>query len=344
MSINSDSIQFFNVAQIEKSEKGLTLLRYPRSVEESLAVPEFDKDGKFTKIYTGHRVGAQFCIGIEVRFYSEGNEIEFTAFGEADFSAMVFIGDYQAGVFQSPAGKNTFRCNRPVNMMGVGEKSTNRFSVNTWRIAFLSDKPITLCDLEVEGGYSYPSEKPKKTMLVYGSSISRGCGSPFITVNYTGIAAEILGYDVKNKAIAGGCFCEKEVLKFLSDVQFDIGYFELGTNIADRPFDVIDERVGGFIDEMAKRFPKKRLYFMTPVKGLSDVSSTADRYEENFARSRRVIESHAKRYNNATILDGHELLDKDYYLTADILHPSAFGHIMMGVNLARMIMGSEQGN
>ena len=340
--MNRDSVKFFNVAQIEQTAEGLTLLRYPRKVEESLAVPEFDKNGNFTKIYTGHRVGAQFCVGIEVRFACEGNEIEFTVCGQEDFSAMVFIGDYQAGFFSSSAGKNTFKCKRPVSAMGVGEKSTNRFSMNTWRIAFFSEKPITLCDLKAEGGYSYPSEKPKKTMLVYGSSISRGCGSPFINLNYTGIAAEMLGYDVKNKAIAGGCFCEDEVIEFLCDEQFDIGYFELGTNMADRPLDVIEAKVGKFIDEMATRFPEKPLYFMTPVRGLSDISSTADRYEANFARSRKVIETHVKKYANATLLDGHKLADKDYYLTADILHPSVFGHVMMGVNLARMIKETEK--
>ena len=159
--MNLDSLKFFNVAQTEQTPDGITLLRYPRNVEESLAVPEFDENGNFTRIYTGHRVGAQFCIGIEVRFNCKGNEIEFTVCGQEDFSAMVFIGDYQAGYFQSTAGTKTFKCQRNANSIGVDEKSTNRFSMNTWRILFYSEKPVTLCDLKAEGGYSYPSEKPK---------------------------------------------------------------------------------------------------------------------------------------------------------------------------------------
>ena len=76
---------------------------------------------------------------------------------------------------------------------------------------------------------------------------------------------------------------------------------------------------------------------MTPITGLSDVSDMSEEYTEYFNNSKSVILAHAGKYKNTVILDGHELLDKHYYLTADILHPSAFGHIMMGMNLARMI-------
>jgi hypothetical protein len=127
------------------------------------------------------------------------------------------------------------------------------------------------------------------------------------------------------------------VLDFLLKEQFDCAYFELGTNIANRPIEIIEERVGGFIDQIAQAFPEKTLYFMTPIKGLSDVSETAEDYERYFENTKSVILAHAKKYKNAVVLDGHALLDKDYYLSADILHPSAFGHIMMGVNFARIL-------
>lgn len=76
---------------------------------------------------------------------------------------------------------------------------------------------------------------------------------------------------------------------------------------------------------------------MTPVRGLSDVSKTTEDYTEYYARSRGVIVSHAQRYANAILLDGHKLLDKAYYLSGDILHPSGFGHVMMGTNFAKML-------
>jgi hypothetical protein len=226
---------------------------------------------------------------------------------------------------------------RRKDSFGVKESSCNRYPMNLWRIVPESDEPITLCDFEAEGEYRKPTKKQAPCMLVYGSSISQGCGTPFVTMSYIDIAANLLGIEVKNKALAGGCFSEESVLEFLLKEEFDCAYFELGTNIANRPKELIEERVGRFIDTMAEAFPEKTLYFMTPITGLSDVSDMSEEYTEYFNNSKSVILAHAGKYKNAVILDGHELLDKHYYLTADILHPSAFGHIMMGMNLARMI-------
>ena len=126
-------------------------------------------------------------------------------------------------------------------------------------------------------------------------------------------------------------------MDYLCAQDFDAVYLEPGTNIADRPTEVVKERVGNLIDRFCTQFPKKTIFLMTPVRGLSDVSGTAADYRENFNRTRSVITEYAKKYANAVLLDGHKLLDKDYYLAADILHPSGFGHVQMGQNLAAML-------
>ena len=100
---------------------------------------------------------------------------------------------------------------------------------------------------------------------------------------------------------------------------------------------VIEERVGYLIDTFCEKFPDKKIFIMTPVRGLSDVSTTASDYKKNFEKSRKVIAEHAAKYPNTVLLDGHALLAKNYYLTADILHPSAFGHVCMGHCLAAML-------
>ena len=100
---------------------------------------------------------------------------------------------------------------------------------------------------------------------------------------------------------------------------------------------VIEERVGYLIDTFCEKFPDKKIFIMTPVRGLSDVSTTASDYKKNFEKSRKVITEHAAKYPNTVLLDGHALLAKNYYLTADILHPSAFGHVCMGHCLASML-------
>ena len=40
------------------------------------------------------------------------------------------------------------------------------------------------------------------------------------------VAGNVMGYQVKNKGIAGGCFCEKEVLEYLKGESFDVAYFD----------------------------------------------------------------------------------------------------------------------
>jgi hypothetical protein len=335
--MESTNFQFFGVSEIQKTEEGLTLLRYPEAVVSSLGVPVLDERGNWTQTYTGHKNSARVCIGIEVRFIYDGDTVCVTLKGTKPISVMVFAGDYQLGYYPLEPGRNSFKVVRHKNSYGVAQKSCNRYPMNLWRIVPESDEPITLCDVQMEGACYYPKDKQVPCMLVYGSSISQGCGTPFVTMNYIDIAANLLGIEIKNKALAGGCFSEKAVLDFLLKEEFDCAYFELGTNIANRPLNIIEDRVGHFIDTVSQAFPEKTLYFMTPITGLSDVSTNSEDYTEYFNNAKSVILAHARKYKNAVILDGHELLDKHYYLSADILHPSAFGHVMMGFNLARMI-------
>lgn len=341
--MNYQNLQLFGVAEIEETHNGIKFYRYPQKVIESLGVPEYDKNGNFIQNYKGHKLAANACVGMEIRFVYDGTCAQITFYCEKSATFMAFVGDYQIGYYMLSAGESTIEITRPNNSFGVKEGSCNRYSMNLWRIVPECDLPITLVRLTVnEGNYRLPKENERTTMLVYGSSISQGCGTPFATMNYLNIAANLLGWDIKNKAIAGGCFCETSVRDFLLNEAFDCAYFELGTNIANRPLQMIEERVGTFIATMATAFPQKTIYLMTPITGLSDVSITAEEYATYFANTKLVIEKYGKRYKNVVLLDGHALLDKDYYLSADILHPSAFGHVMMGINLAEMIKNSKK--
>ena len=335
------NLQLYGVAETQETEEGIKLLRYPENVVDDLMVPARDENGGWTQTYTNHQYTARVCIGMEIRCLYDGDRINVTLNGTKPITVFVFVGDYQVGYYKLGVGTNTVEAVRPKDSFGIKNTSCNRYPMNLWRIVPESDEPITLCDFQVNGEYRKPEEHYVPRMLVYGSSISQGCGTPFVTMNYVDIAANLLGIEVKNKAIAGGCFCENSVLEFLLKEEFDCAYFELGTNIANRPLELIEKRVGGFIDRVAEAFPDKPLYFMTPIKGLSDVSSISEAYQEYFENTRRVILTHARKYRNTVIFDGHRLLDKDYYLSADVLHPSAYGHVMMGVNLASMIKQSK---
>lgn len=330
-----NNFQFFNVGDVQEDGEGITLYRFPMGVINSLSVPEFDENGKFLQNYTKHSESAVVSIGIEIRFFCDLDEIFFELQSENPISVVIYSGDYQVAHYNKPAGRHEFKASRNNALKGV--KSTNRFPFDMWRIVPVSNTPITFYGIKSPAQIQPFKYEEKPTMLVYGSSISQGCGAPCGLFPYVDVAGNIIGYQVKNKAIAGGCFCEKEVLEYLKTQTFDIAYLELGTNIANRPIEVIEERVGGFIDDFCKSFPDKKLFFTTPVRGLSDISELSLDYNEYFANARNVITNTMKKYANAYLIDGHKLCAKDYYMSADLLHPSGFGHIMMGIYLAEKL-------
>ncbi len=330
-----NNLQLFNVAEIQETKEGVSLFRYPQKVVDALAVPEFDEQDNFVRMYSGHQVSARACVGIEIRFFCDSDEISFDLESESPISVSVYSGDYQVANFHMPTGRHKFTTKR--NAAVKGAREINRYSAEMWRILPISDTPVILHGVETQTPILPFVAPTAPTMLVYGSSISQGCGAPYCLFPYVEVAGSILGYQVKNKGVAGGCFCEKEVFEYLKSEDFDIAYFELGTNIANRPVEIIEERVGGFIDNFCKAFPNKKLFFVTPVKGFDDVSNQSIPYGRYFANTRKVITERTEKYHNTFLIDGHKLSEKAYDMSADVLHPSGLGHIMMGVRLAEFI-------
>ena len=333
--------ELFNVAEtIERADGFIVLRRYPESVVTRMSVPEFDERGNQIAEHIGHRTIARASVGVEVRFVSDSDRIGFTVDCEQSASVAVYSGDWQVAFYTTEGGKRDLQAARHGNMHGVSAQACNRFSPKLWRIAITAGAPVAIKVDPVDRRAPTAADLPAVTALAYGTSITQGVGTPLVGFGYIDVAARILGWQVKNKAIGGGCFCETAVQDYLCGEAFDVGYFELATNIANRPYDVIDARVGRLIDTVCRTFPDKKLYFMTPVKGMSDVSATAPDYRGYFANAKRIITEHTRPFANAVLLDGHVLVGKDYYLSHDILHPSAFGHVMMGAQLAEMIASS----
>ena len=79
------------------------------------------------------------------------------------------------------------------------------------------------------------------------------------------------------------------------------------------------------------------MFFATPYMYGADISKSAPNCSDDFAKPLKVLTEHAKKYPNAIIIDGNKLIDKKYYFSADLEHPSDFGHVMQGLNLAKII-------
>ncbi len=329
------NIEFFNIAEIKDGR----LSRFPFGVVDRMQVPVFGEDGKQTDIYTGHRGNALAMTGAELRFVAQARSAAVRLACDGPLRVTVYCGDFYLSSALYPAGEHRVSFERPAAADGVARERCGRFSPFVWRVCLDGICNVRFLGLDAEGEVRPPreNEAPRCKLLAYGSSITQGFVTPYARLNYISAAAEALGIDILNKGIAGGCFCEKETAEYLCGETFDAAYIEAGTNIADRPFDVIEERLGGLLDRLCGAFPDKKIFLATPFPAFSDVSASAPFYKENFAKTRKVISERAEKYPNAVLIDAHALADKDYYLSADILHPSDYGHVMIGLNLAKAL-------
>ncbi len=266
-------------------------------------------------------------FGTELRFVTDAKKVTLRFESKEVVLVTVYNGDYSFDYLVAGPGKTEWDLYWKERMDGVERKSEYRFSKYVWRIVMEGYGDVKLIGVEPEGGAPMraprPDEVPQMRMLAYSSSITQGIGSLYPQLNYLNTAAQILGIDILNKAVSGGCFCEPEMVDYLCSLDFDAVYLEPGTNIADRPEAIVEERVGNLIDSFCTRFPEKPIFIMTPIRGLSDVSRSSADYSEHFPKAKRIIEAHAKKYPNTVLFDGHKLLDKDYYLATDILRDSA---------------------
>lgn len=329
-----NNIEFYNVAELKDG----VLYRFPEKVCNALGVPKYDRAGNYLREYKGHIVSARASFGCELRFITQSQKINFCFESEKSIWLNVYNGDFLLFSQQVEAGRNEFSFTYPDGLDGLKEKADKRFDPRVWRICPEGEGDIRFISLITENGerISPPPKNflPSYKLLVYGSSISQGVGTPYTALNYVSTAAQILNIDVLNKSMAGGCFCEKEVVEYLCSQDFDGIWLECGTNIADRPRQIAEERIVYLIDTICRNFPQKQVFLVTPFPAFSDVSNNSVDYEQNFANTRSIISETAKHYPNTVLVDGHVLMCKANYLSADLLHPSAYGHVMTGINVA----------
>lgn len=333
-----ENILLHNVAEIIRDEDGGVFLRkYPSSVSEGLNAPVFNEDGSVREVYTGGREIAKNTGAIELRVVTRG-ECAVTLCSDEDTDVLVYWGEFFHQRIRLVKGQiSTERITRPEAWDKLKRGlDLGRFSPDVLRIMFCRAGIVKFYSFSFSGEHRapYESELPGKTMLAYGTSITHGSISILEPVSYVEAAGTLLGYDVLNKALAGSCFSEPEVAEYLTSLSFDVGYFEIGTNIASRPEEFIELRAGALIDAVCRKFPDKPLFFVTPFPALEYFSDMYAGWNGGFKRAGQVIARHADKYPNAMLIDGKEILSRPYYLAADVLHPSVFGHAAMGHNLA----------
>jgi hypothetical protein len=173
--------------------------------------------------------------------------------------------------------------------------------------------------------------------LAYGSSITNSSLD-----GYPHVAAGILRTQVQNKGMSGACLLEPEMVDWLVDgCTWDIATIEMGINMRGwfTP-EQFETRAGYAIDRfvatgrpilVTNLFPNG----LTPGNAL-DAENAATKSEQAFNDIVTRLVS-ARSAANLHFVPGSEILDDFCGLSGDLVHPTTYGHALMGANLARQM-------
>ena len=338
-SIVKDNLEF-HAAELRKMPgiEGWLPARIPARIAEQL-----DERGRFIALDT---------VTTEIRFVTDARNIRLTLsaikpeFGFERLEVRICYGDFEYQSHWLEPGKvTTLTFSPPPVLEKLKEKYLRRgpgigFAPNVCRI--LSQRGgLIYCGIETFGHAVRPpekSEKPAKTCLFYGSSITNSTLDGFPSV-----ACRRLGVDLVNIGMSGACHLERCLADYLAGLKgWDLAVFELGINVLGwmKP-EEFRSRADHLLSEFTAHHPEKPLVLLTVFlspwrKGVAAEPSAEDQ-EGTFCEILRELYEKYRHRGNLHLLEGDGILDSPCLLGADFLHPKIFGHAVMGLNLAEKL-------
>lgn len=325
---------------------GQYLRRFPRAVRQALSP-------------LGCMV-AEESAGVEIRFVTESDGFRLSLGAEPSclnpfethgLEVFIFRGDYfysrrtlEAGPVNHIAVNDVggdFR--RRLAQLGDRTREGCRFSPEVWRV-LLGRFPASFLELSTHGRPCrppLPEEVPTRRWLAYGSSITNGASPSAHHLAYIYQAAHHLGVDVFNQGLSGSCRCEPEVAAYLAArCDYDLITLEIGVNMrADFTPAEFEQRATHLVRTIASAHPglPVALISLYPNADLAPFTGTPD--SQNAQRQtafnqalQRIASNH-----DVPLLDGASILREFRHLSSDLIHPSDYGHIEMGRNLAEQL-------
>ncbi len=342
-----DNIEFFNVAELEnyRGTEALTLQRFPRVLRENLGYKE-SESGRFK---------SQVSTGCEIRFVTSSSTVRITLSSvETSGDILVYNGDFFHSIHRLEAGHiKTLHLNRNKGFNDLrGEAFTeSRFSSNLWRVVIgrginaMDIYSVAFYDIDTFGHevrVPVKGEIPKIKWLAYGSSITHGSGATVNHNTYIQQAARRLGVDVLNKGIGGSCFCEPEMAEYLSEMkEWDFATLEIGVNMRGLfAREEFEDRARNLISSMLNKNPDKPIVLINILPNSADY--LANHHLKVAVNNREFKETLRKLHVDFSnpclhLIEGDEILTRFDGLSCDLIHPSDFGHILMGENLAEIL-------
>jgi hypothetical protein len=334
-------IEFFNVEELEKRDElpGLVIQRFPANVRTNLG---------YKNVTAGRHV-SQHTTGCEMRFVTSGKKVRiFLSALDKAGEVLVYKGDFlHSRHYLKPGIISTLDIEKPASFAEMRENvfEKNTFSPEVWRICFIKQFSAAFHGIDSLGYEIRPPENdevPGIKWLAYGSSITQGAARIENNFTYIEQSAKRLGIDVLCKGMGGSCLCEKEMADYFAKrVEWDFATLELGINMSKViETEEFKKRVKYMIDQISMKNPEKPVIIITVFPNFFDFTVKKDgertlRIKE-YRKILREVYSEMK-HNNLHLIEGDEILTDLNGLTCDLIHPSDFGHIIMGQNLAAKI-------
>jgi len=334
------NIEFFNVWELEEVEgfNGVRLQRFPKSVRDTLGTESYQKG----------RLVAQHSTGSEIRFVTDSRHVRLLlSTVEADGDILVYRGNFFHSKHSVKAGVITpINLEEPAAFANVKQEAleVGHFSSKVWRIMF-NRYCLVFHGIDTFGRMVRPpneNEVPQIKWLAYGSSITHGSSAQTFENAYVEQAAKRLKVDVKCCGLSGACYCEKEVADFIAkQAEWDLVTLELGVNMRGAfTTEEYEQRVTYLIKTITENNPEKPVVMISIFPNHQDFTANEDNIQA--VRSREFDEVLKKVYSQFKspylfLISGKDILTDFTALSCDLLHPSAFGHILMGENLANRL-------
>lgn len=332
--MNLDKVQFYNLGALEDipgyGQNGL--VRIPIDVRYKL--------NDWAKL-----VGVE-SVGIEVRFVTDAPGIEFNVSMQEPLQGgtgqiRIYRGNFMCQNINVHPGKTKLcRIMLPESFEATDGRMLQQggYAPNVWRIIF-GNATFVIHDINAYGGEIRPPKKnelPKYNWLAYGSSITHSFldGYPFL-------AASRLKVQVQDKGLGGGCHIEKEIVDYLvDDCEFDFITCELGINMREKYSPEEFEERAWYLIERLKSLGKPTLIITTfPNSHSEEYIVTANSSTKNETAYNDILVKLVEKANSPMIrlAHGYEILDDVNGLSADLIHPTAYGHAFMGINLVNIL-------
>lgn len=321
-------INLINVEEIVLKNNFKFLYRFPLSLIPHLGYLDNIKGQK----------KALESAGIEIQIEDETDSIEIDFYAnESECEVIAFIGDFEYKRFVLEANKpTTLEVKRHERMTNIGLNMLHYETHSPLVYRFLIGAGASVgYRIKNEDEYTNLPINSLKKICAYGSSITQGVGAITSSCSYLQTFAKYASLTVLNKGMSGTCFCEEEMIKYLSTVECDAYLFELGCNMRGLMNEAeFANRITNLFGTILKT--KKPIYVIDMLSFFNEHYSAYNvLYKEKSILFSKILNFIAKNMGDIKIYKSLDLMDRVDCISYDMLHPSTTGHFTMGKNLAQ---------